>query len=186
VIFFLICHRDFRTALVIDTDFCLVCSEQGADVGSLGVVKYEQMEDGSSFDLDSSETLIDYFKEETEDGVDSSVRQCFLSRILLWFFLHWFSLLVGQLTPSYEVFFRETFLDVDPALISCVNHSTYSSSSSNRRSSSNLKLKGECNIDIVWQSDCLFYVSDNKFHHIDIAFYALLTKSCDFKNILLQ
>jgi len=26
----------------------------------------------------------------------------------------------------------------------------------------------------VWQSDCLFYISDNKFHRIDIAFCALL------------
>jgi len=26
-------------------------------------------------------------------------------------------------------------------------------------------LKGECNLDIVWQSDCLFYISDNKFRH---------------------
>ena len=42
-------------------------------------------------------------------------------------------------------------------------------------------LKGECNLDIVWQSDCLFYISDNKFRHIDIAFCAfLLKKSCDF------
>jgi len=41
-------------------------------------------------------------------------------------------------------------------------------------------IKGECNLVIVWQSDCLFYISDNKFRHIDIEFCALLKKSCDF------
>jgi len=37
-----------------------------------------------------------------------------------------------------------------------------------------MSIKKECNLDIVWQSDCLFYISDNKFHHIDNAFCALL------------
>ena len=40
-------------------------------------------------------------------------------------------------------------------------------------------------LDIVWQSDCLYYISDNKFRHIDIPFCALLKKLCDFWNILL-
>jgi len=46
-------------------------------------------------------------------------------------------------------------------------------------------IKGECNLDIVWQSDCLFYISDNKFLHIDIAFCALLKNRVIFKTFYL-
>jgi len=50
-----------------------------------------------------------------------------------------------------------------------------------------VSFKGECKLDVhvVWQSDCLFYISDNKFNHIDIAFCALLTKSVIFKTFYL-
>ena len=45
--------------------------------------------------------------------------------------------------------------------------------------------KGECDLDIVWRSDCLFYISDNKFHHIDIAFCALLKNHVILKTFYL-
>jgi len=49
-----------------------------------------------------------------------------------------------------------------------------------------MELKGECNLDVVtWQSDCLFYISDNKFRHIDIAFCALLKNRVIFKTFYL-
>jgi len=37
----------------------------------------------------------------------------------------------------------------------------------------------------VWQSDCLFYIPDNKFRHIDIAFCALLKNRVIFKTFCL-